>query len=66
MPDCRVMPLRVPLWMHSQARATVGDVEVVSMMTSISMAVLFVVSGWSKHESYAQRARALEYNSGCL
>ena len=38
------MPLlRVPLWRNSQARSTVGDVEVLSMPTNISMAVLFVV-----------------------
>ena len=36
------------------------------MLTNISMAVLFVVPGWSAHESYVQRAHALEYNSGCL
>ena len=48
------MQLRVLLGRISLARATVGDVEVVSMLTSISMAVMSVVSGWSKHESYAQ------------
>ena len=36
------MSLRVPLWRYSQARPTVDDVEVVWMMISISMAVLFV------------------------
>ena len=60
------MSLRVPLWRNSQARSTVDDVEVLSMLTNISMAVLFVVPGWSTHESYVQRAHALEYNSGCL
>ena len=38
----------------SQGRATVDDVEVLSMLTNISMAVLFVVPGWSTHKSYVQ------------
>ena len=54
MPDTRVMQLRVLLWMYSQARPTVGDVEVFAQMANISMAALFVGSGWSTHESYSQ------------
>ena len=48
------MQLRVLLGRISLARPTVDDVEVLLMMANISMAVLLVVSGWSKHESYAQ------------
>ena len=39
---------------------------VLSMMTNISMAVIFVVPGVHIYESYVQRAHALEYNSGSL
>ena len=55
----RVVALLMP-------RVLSQDVMVLSMLTNISMAVLFVVPGWSAHESYVHRARALEYNSGCL
>ena len=45
----RLMQLRVQLGRTSQARASVGDVMVLSMLTNISMAVLFVVPGWLSH-----------------
>ena len=48
------MQLRVLHCRISLARATVVDVEVLSMQANISMAVLFVVPGWSTHESYVQ------------
>ena len=56
MSDSRlmVMQLRVQLGRISQGRATVDDVEVLSILPNISMAVLFVVLGWSTHESYVQ------------
>ena len=54
MSDSRLMQLRVQLGRISQGRATVDDVEVLSILPNISMAVLFVVLGWSTHESYVQ------------
>ena len=57
--------------MHAGANAMpqcdFGEIELVlSMMTNISMTVMFIVPGWSTHESYVQRAHAIEYNSDCL
>ena len=43
------MQLRVLLWMYSQARPTVGDVEVFAQMANISMGVLFVGSLGGPH-----------------